>query len=520
MTTVVLNTAANVDDSQFPALTGGAAAPVTLQLGVDAPNQRVQLGANALAAGVTEVLYQPTSGATASNGATIDVQDMQAPMLLIGSGSGNHFMLRQGELAETTIDGGSRGGENFIGLGDAVSITDADFSHGNFRDIQSLQLFSGAAGQSIRLGAAAVAEGITGIYTENANGTFVDLSGMAGTPGVTVRSASQSFIVGSPGNDHYRFFMGDLNSTDTIQGHAGSTNAVEIRDEGHIDDDNFAHISNVQVAALTFDHSGQHIQLGALAQAAGVRTVEFTSGGGLPIHGYLADVSQMTVGVTIHGTANNDTMLGGSGNDTFIIGANSSDSIVGGGGTDTAVFVNPKSAYSITISGGVVSVFQNVHSVDTISGVAQLQFADQTVSVASLSTGSPPPSGAPPSSGSNQAQLAVGFDSSFYLAHNPDVAAAGLDAFTHYQLYGWKEGRNPDGFFDITFYLQHNPDVAAAHIDALAHYELYGWKEGRDPSASFSTLGYLAANPDVKLAGMDPLDHYLLYGLAEGRHLS
>src|SRR5258706_1380887 len=139
MTTVVLNSAANVDDSQFPALTGGAAAPVTLQLGVDAPNQRVQLGANARAAGVTEVLYQPTSGATASNGATIDVQDMQAPMLLIGSGSGNHFMLRQGELAETTIDGGSsRGGENFIGLGDAVSITDADFSHGNFRDIQSL----------------------------------------------------------------------------------------------------------------------------------------------------------------------------------------------------------------------------------------------------------------------------------------------------------------------------------------------------------------------------------------------
>jgi hypothetical protein len=520
MTTVVLNSAANVDDSQFPALTGGASAPVTIQLGVDAPGQRVQLGANARAAGVTEVLYQPTSGATAGNGVTIDVQDMQAPMLLIGSGGSDHFMLRQSELAQTTINGGS-GGENFIGLGDFTAITDADFSHGNLSHVQSLQLFSGAAGQSIRLGAAAVAEGITGIYTENANGTFVDLSGMAGTPGVIVRSASQSMIVGSPGNDHYRFFFGDLNSTDTIQGHAGSTNTVEIRDEGHIDDDNFAHVSNVQVAALTFDHSGQHIQLGALAQAAGVRTVEFTADGGLPIHGYLADVRLMTAGVTIHGTANNDTMLGGSGNDTFIIGANSSDSIVGGGGNDTAVFVNAKSAYSVSISGGIVSVFQNAHSVDTISGVAQLQFADQTVSVASLSTGStPPPSGAPPSSGSNQAQLAVGFDSSFYLAHNPDVAAAGLDAFTHYQLYGWQEGRNPDSFFDITFYLQHNPDVAAAHMNALVHYEQFGWKEGRDPSASFSTLGYLAANPDVKLAGIDPLDHYLLYGQAEGRHLS
>src|SRR4051812_48051613 len=155
MTTVVLNSAANVDDSQFPALTGGASAPVTLQLGVDAPGQRVQLGANARAAGVTEVLYQPTSGASAGNGVTIDVQDMQAPMLLIGSGGSDHFMLRQSALAQTTIDGGS--GENFIGLGDFTAITDADFSHGNLTHVQSLQLFSGAAGQSIRLGAAAVA---------------------------------------------------------------------------------------------------------------------------------------------------------------------------------------------------------------------------------------------------------------------------------------------------------------------------------------------------------------------------
>ena len=515
MTTVVLNTAANVDDSQFPAVTGGASAPVTLQLGVDAPGQRVQLGANARAAGVTEVLYQPTSGATAGNGVTIDVQDMNAAMLLIGSGTGNHFLLHQSELAQTTIDGGGTGGENVIGFGDAVSITDADLAHGNISHVQALQLFSGAAGQSIRLGTAAVAEGITGIYTDNANGSSVDLSGMTGTPGVTVRATSQSMIVGSPGNDHYRFFNGDLNATDTIVGHAGTTNTVEIRDEGHIDDDNFAHISNVQVAALTFDHSGQHIQLGALAQAAGVRTVAFTSDGGLPIHGYLADVRQMTVGVTIHGTANNDTMLGGSGNDTFLIGANSSDSIVGGGGTDTAVFVNPKSAYTISVAGGVVSVSQTVHSVDTISGVATLQFADQTVNVASLTA--PQPTVTPQTNGS--AELAVGFDASFYLAHNSDVAASGLDPFLHYQQFGWHEGRNPDAFFDVAFYLAHNSDVAAAHIDPLAHYEQFGWKEGRNPSAAFNTNAYLAANSDVKLAGLDPLDHYLMFGQAEHRNL-
>lgn len=518
MTTVVLNNAATIDDSQFPALTGGASAPVTLQLGVDAPNQRVTLGANARAAGVTEVLYQPTSGATASNGFAVDVSALQSPTLLIGSGLSNHFMLTQSELAQTTINGGAAaGGENYIGLQSSVAITDADFSHGNISHITSLQLFSGAAGQTITLGANAVAEGITGLYTENANLTFVDLSGMTGTPGVTVRSGAQASIIGSPGNDFYRFFMGDLSGSDTIHGHAGSTNTVALRDQGHIDDANFANMTNIQVAALTFDHSGQSITLGAMAQAAGVRTVEFVTGATLPTHGYLADMHQMTVGVTIRGSGNNDTMMGSSGDDHFIIGPNSSDSIVGDGGNDIAVFANPRSSYTLSQSGGVVTVFQNIHSVDTISGVAQLQFSDQTVATSTLSPTTPPTTPSP--SASAMAQLAVGFDANFYLARNPDVASAGIDPLQHFQAFGWHEGRAPDAFFDVAFYLSHNPDVAAAGLNPLAHYEQFGWKEGRDPSASFHTNAYLAANADVKLAGLNPLDHYLMFGLAEGRSL-
>ena len=37
-----------------------------------------------------------------------------------------------------------------------------------------------------------------------------------------------------------------------------------------------------------------------------------------------------------------------------------------------------------------------------------------------------------------------GFDAEYYLMHNPDVAAAGIDALTHYNTVGWQEGRNPE----------------------------------------------------------------------------
>ena len=51
----------------------------------------------------------------------------------------------------------------------------------------------------------------------------------------------------------------------------------------------------------------------------------------------------------------------------------------------------------------------------------------------------------------------------------------------------------------------------------MIHYELSGWREGRNPSPQFSTAKYLAANRDVAAAGMNPLVHYELSGSHEGR---
>lgn len=118
-----------------------------------------------------------------------------------------------------------------------------------------------------------------------------------------------------------------------------------------------------------------------------------------------------------------------------------------------------------------------------------------------------------------------GFDAEYYLLANVDVAQAvprGDDAFAfalqHYNDYGRYEGRDPNGLFDTSGYLAANPDVAAAGINPLQHYHQYGWREGRDPSGEFDTSSYLAANPDVAAADIDPLVHYLQYGIYEGRN--
>ena len=99
----------------------------------------------------------------------------------------------------------------------------------------------------------------------------------------------------------------------------------------------------------------------------------------------------------------------------------------------------------------------------------------------------------------------------------PAGTAGAQQAAWSYDAAGWQKGLNPDAWFNTQYYLAHNPDVAAAHVDPLLHYENYGWKEGRDPSAQFSTTKYLAAYSDVRAAGIDPLLHYIESGQAEGR---
>jgi hypothetical protein len=99
------------------------------------------------------------------------------------------------------------------------------------------------------------------------------------------------------------------------------------------------------------------------------------------------------------------------------------------------------------------------------------------------------------------------------------VWAAHLDADAHYNTAGWREGRDPSAFFSTSFYLAQNADVRAAGVNPLQHYDASGWREGRSPSAAFDPAHYLSAavNPDVLAAGVAPLRHYFEYGYQEGR---
>jgi hypothetical protein len=71
--------------------------------------------------------------------------------------------------------------------------------------------------------------------------------------------------------------------------------------------------------------------------------------------------------------------------------------------------------------------------------------------------------------------------------------------------------------FDTTWYLARYPDVAASGVNPLDHYLRRGASEGRDPSPRFSTRWYLSAYPDVRTGGLNPLLHYLHHGERERR---
>tara|TARA_E500000331_G_scaffold356933_1_gene416832 strand:+ start:1379 stop:3598 length:2220 start_codon:yes stop_codon:yes gene_type:complete len=112
------------------------------------------------------------------------------------------------------------------------------------------------------------------------------------------------------------------------------------------------------------------------------------------------------------------------------------------------------------------------------------------------------------------------FDAEFYLRTNTDVAGSGIDPFTHYSLFGWKEDRDPNVFFSTRFYKTTNPDVDQADKNPLEHYVEFGVQELRDPSPFFDTSIYLQENTDVANGPTNPLEHFILFGNRETRRPS
>ena len=211
--------------------------------------------------------------------------------------------------------------------------------------------------------------------------------------------------------------------------------------------------------------------------------------------GDILTAAQADLSYYLNGGSGFDTLTGGRANDVLVSGSGA-DRLDGGGGFDQAIFSVALRTVSYSVAADGSAVLTRPDGTATIRGVEEFVFSDRTINIAD---GSPL------------------VDDLFYLIRNPDVAAAGIDADTHYLQYGAAEGRDPNAFFSTVGYLAANPDVRAAGLNPVTHYDQSGYREGRDPSASFDTKFYLSRNADVAAAGLDPLAHYLQYGQAEGR---
>ncbi|MEM1330742.1 MAG: glycoside hydrolase family 99-like domain-containing protein [Planctomycetota bacterium] len=94
------------------------------------------------------------------------------------------------------------------------------------------------------------------------------------------------------------------------------------------------------------------------------------------------------------------------------------------------------------------------------------------------------------------------FDVDYYLAHNADVAQAGIDPLRHFVEAGCDEGRRPCAWFDPAFYRAHHRDVSRTGVNVFAHYATHGRTEGRLPSGE--SLAPLARVQDRRAAVSAP----------------
>ncbi|MFC4170476.1 Ig-like domain-containing protein [Microvirga sp. GCM10011540] len=324
--------------------------------------------------------------------------------------------------------------------------------------------------------------------------------------------------------------------------------------------------------------SGTHIQLQNVEFAAVIGAVRVTGGEGSQnvwgdssdqyiVLGADDDVLRGGAGDDVIGSAGgrdllfgnqgNDVVFGGEGYDR-LGGGQGDDQLDGGTGVDVARFggINFNDATLTYNADGTLTVSGAGIGTDTLQNIELLHFDDRVVlannpqipaapafdegyylaqnpdvaaavQAGALASGQEHYLKFGAQEGRSPAPQQAVVDEAFYLSQNPDVAAAvAAGAFAsglqHYLQAGAREGRDPNALFDEAWYLQTNADVAAA-VEAgslksgYEHFARFGWSEGRDPSAWMDVSAYLEANPDVAAANVDPMTHYLRYGLDEGR---
>jgi len=87
-------------------------------------------------------------------------------------------------------------------------------------------------------------------------------------------------------------------------------------------------------------------------------------------------------------------------------------------------------------------------------------------------------------------------------------------ALAHYLANRRLKRFSPNRFFDIAYYLANNPDVAAADVDPFEHFVTTGYREGRSPSPNFDLAFYMRKY--LRGDARDPLTHYFEVGRPSG----
>lgn len=74
--------------------------------------------------------------------------------------------------------------------------------------------------------------------------------------------------------------------------------------------------------------------------------------------------------------------------------------------------------------------------------------------------------------------------------------------------------------FDVGHYSPALQHCKGGRLLSILHYQLIGWKKGRNPSAVFDTAWYRDFHKDVGATLCSPLAHYVKHGICEGRAIS
>ena len=216
--------------------------------------------------------------------------------------------------------------------------------------------------------AAVTLNGSTG--DENLTGTAgADvISGGTGNDTITAGSGNDSINAGD-GANFVQFTFANFDLNDTVVGGA-NTDTIRITDNATVVNADFTHVTFVETLLLA-GTGAQSVTLGALSDSAGIHTVDATAG----LSNSTINISGTSAGLTVSTGSGNDTITGGT-------GSGGHDSLVGGAGND--LYIISDAAAHVTDASGTDTLQLGVDmSISGFSGLEVLDIGSHTISMTS-----------------------------------------------------------------------------------------------------------------------------------------